>query len=333
MMSGCNTDSLYERYADKPVVRLPKDESPHDSGGEWWYYTGTLDASSGEKFGVEAVVFHMSGSRLGLPIVDAWVSHFALLNKTTQEYIYDQSYRLDWFPFLSLQNSEGFDLDTPQIQMNGFDGSDHISAAMGDETYVLDIDLTDERGVIFHGVDGYVPYGDNLNAFYYSRPIMQASGTLTTQGRTLAVQGDLWFDRQWGRDVIDPHSRWKWFSLRLDDGSCVMLFAFLDADPVLYEGTYIPAAGDAIALSENDFTLTDTAWWTSPCTNVTYPVAWDITIESLSLTLHLAAVENNQEFDARETSGNIYWEGLCTMEGRQGEKSMTGSAYVELTNF
>jgi predicted secreted hydrolase len=328
--AGCSPDSFYEIFTDEPVVRLPQDESPHSSGGEWWYYTGMLNSVEGKVFGVEAVVFHAAGKRVGLPMIDVWISHYAVLDQEAKAYAYDQCGYFQWL--YQGSDSEGFDLYTPLVQMQGFNGQDHITAATTEGNYALELNLIDERGVVLHGSGGYVPYGD-LYSFYYSRPIMQAKGTLVVDGQTMEVQGEMWFDRQWGRDVINPWLKWDWFSLRLNDGSSVMLFAFRETDPVLYEGTYIPPAGDAINLTSEDFTITPTGWWTSERTDVSYPVAWTINIPSQGLTLNVKAVVDYQEFNARSTSANIYWEGLCTIEGTRNGEPISGSAYIELTNY
>jgi predicted secreted hydrolase len=331
LIPGCSPDSLYELFTDDPKVQLPQDESPHTSGGEWWYYTGELNSTTGKTFGVEAVIFHGSGLRFAFPFIDLWVSHYAITNVESQTFIYSQSYWYEWFPDRS-QEETGFDLYTSLVQMSGLNGLDHLTAKTSDNNYVLTLDLADQRGVIFHGDNGYVPYGD-LSSFYYSRPIMQAAGSLVVDGETLDVTGDIWFDRQWGRDVIDPSLQWDWFSLRLDDGASIMLFIFRETIPALYEGTYIPAIGDTVALTADDFTITATNWWTSSLTNCTYPVAWEIVIPSQSLTLTVQAVLDTQEFDASETTGNIYWEGLCTITGTRSNQPITGSAYIELTNY
>lgn len=42
MGAACCPDTFYELLAPAPTVRLPEDEEPHCSGGEWWYYTGNV---------------------------------------------------------------------------------------------------------------------------------------------------------------------------------------------------------------------------------------------------------------------------------------------------
>ncbi len=331
LAAGCGTDSFYELFTPDPVVQLPKDEAPHDSGGEWWYYTGRLTAETGERFGVETVIFHFPGFRLLLP-TDIWVAHYAVLKESDDTFHYSQTKR--WSYPLEQPVDGGFNLDTQMIQMRGYNGRDQISAAMADGNFALNLELIDQRGAILHGRNGYISYAyPSHHSFYYSRPQMLASGTLQIEGQTLPVTGEFWFDRQWGRDITSSFQKWDWFSLRLDDGSDIMLFVFRDTDPPLVEGTWIPPVGDPVDLTAEDFTITPTEWWTSPNTNITYPVAWQINIPSQDLALTVKALANDQELDVRPTTLNIYWEGECTITGTRTGQPVAGSAYVELTNY
>jgi predicted secreted hydrolase len=331
-LGGCGPDAIYEATAPEPAVRLPQDEGPHCAGGEWWYYTGRLATDAGRAFGIEAVIFHAPRVPLTFNLVEGWFAHYAVLDEAGGEFIYDQTRSLEP-SFIPDPPVDGFELYTSLVQMIGAGGEDHLHAAMSDGTYELSLDLTDERGVVLHGDDGYVAYGRDGQSFYYSRPAMWAAGTLNVDGEPEGVTGHLWFDRQWGRDLTNPWLTWEWYSLRLDDGAAVMLFTFPEGDPPVSHGTYIPEMGEATPLNGADFEVTPTAWWTSPHTGITYPVTWEIHMPSEELSLSVSAVVDDQEFDARASTLNIYWEGLCNISGTQGGEPVGGIAYVELANF
>src|SRR5690242_10555582 len=38
-------------------IAFPRDEAPHDTLTEWWYYTGHLQAADGARYGFESVIF------------------------------------------------------------------------------------------------------------------------------------------------------------------------------------------------------------------------------------------------------------------------------------
>jgi predicted secreted hydrolase len=162
---------------------------------------------------------------------------------------------------------------------------------------------------------------------------MQAAGTLQVGGQSYQVAGEFWFDRQWGRDLRDPRIAWDWFSLRLDDGLDVMLFVFRDPQVPVVSGTYMPAEGNPISLAADEIAILPTRWWTSPHTARTYPVGWSIQVPSRQLALEVSAVADDQELDVISTTLNVYWEGRCEVTGTRAGQPVTGSAFVELTNY
>lgn len=331
-LTGCCPSVLYEIATPEPTVRLPHDEAPHGCGGvEWWYYTGRVVADDGRGYGIEAVIFHVPRWPLSPP-AEIWVAHYAVLDEARECFVYDQVN----LPRLAPGDRPppgGFDLQTALVQMTGVAGRDHLRAGMSDGRYALDLTLNDERGAVLHGDGGYVAYGSHGSSFYYSRPRMRAVGTLRIDGRPQRVSGHLWFDRQWGRSLRNPWLSWEWFSLRLDDGTDVMLFVFRDQTPSATVGTYIRADGESFPLTRDEFVVTPTAWWTSPHTEITYPVGWNIHIIPAELDLSVTAVADDQELDVRATTFNVYWEGLSTIAGTHAGQPVGGHAYVELANY
>ncbi len=328
---GCCGDALYELTAAKPKVSLPKDEAPHCFGGEWWYYTGRVTTEDGRGFGIQAVVFYVP--ILPAPIsAEGWVAHYAVVDETEGTFAYDQSLSLG----RALDDEPppiGFELSTPLVQLAGSEGHDRIHAGMSNGTYGVALELEDERGPVLHGDDGYISYGSDGSSFYYSRPKMNATGTLVIDGEARRVTGSFWFDRQWGVYLVNPWQQWDWFSVRLDDGANIMLFVFPDETSSQAAGTYIPPVGEPVTLAGDDFVITPTNWWTSPHTGITYPVAWTVQLIPQGLTLAVTAVSEDQELDARASSLNIYWEGLCTVTSGSPGDHASGSAYVELANY
>lgn len=331
--SGCLPcpDPFYEALSPSPEVRLPLDESPHCFGGvEWWYYTGRLTADTGREFGVEAVIFHLPQ----FPTVvatEVWVAHYSVIDVQAGQFRYDQAASLgpQWCAGTA---GMGFDLDVQLVNMRGGKGEDAIRAAFPEGDYALDLTLTDVRGPILHEGTGYVPYGADGSSFYYSRPRMEASGTLCVGEVTLNVSGRMWFDRQWGRDLTNFLQRWNWYSIRLDDGTDIMLFEFPGGDGPVAFGTVVPPSEAAYSISKEEFSAQPTATWISPATGIEYAVGWQVELPARGMVLTLAAVVEDAELDVRATTRNTYWEGLCTVDGVIGDQPAGGYAYVELAN-
>ncbi len=324
-------DAFYETSVASPEVRLPRDESPHCYGGvEWWYYTGRLLADDGSRYGIHAVVFHVPRDPL-IRLNEAWVAHYAVLDVDQGSFAYDQRRILGPGPDRSMAD-HGFDLDAQLVQVRGFDGSDELTATLGDGRFAVNLQLHDVSGAVLHQGDGYVPYGDGGRSFYYSRPSMAATGTLELDGTPRPVTGDFWFDRQWGLDLTDPRQPWDWFSIRFDDGSRVMLYIFPADGATVAFGTYVPTQGSPVDLEAGDFVVTPFATWDSPRTGIRYDVAWTVDIDVQALAFDVVAVQVDQEIDARATTLNTYWEGLCEVAGTQMGQAATGYAYVEQAN-
>jgi predicted secreted hydrolase len=315
-------------------IQLPADEFPHGFGqAEWWYYSGRLESEGGRGFGIQAVIFHVPPGVVPT-LADTWIAHYSVLDQATGSFAYDQSSEARPFPPRIMDMATDFSVQTALVQMTGREGAQRLTAVMRDGNYGLDLMLTDTRGPVLHGDGGHVPYGGGENrSFYYSRPTVSATGTLVIEDQPTRVSGSLWFDRQWGRDLRNPWLPWDWFSLRLDDGTRVMLYVFRDTQPPVAYGTFVPPIGDPVPLTRDEFTIAPTASWTSPHTSRTYPVAWEIRLPVQNLTVSVTATVDDQELDTRPTTLNVYWEGLCELIGTQGTRDVNGWAYVELTNY
>ena len=68
--------------------------------------------------------------------------------------------------------------------------------------------------------------------------------------------------------------------------------------------------------------------WKSPRTGTVYPVAMEIVLEGG--TWRVEPLLDDQELDARASSGTLYWEGAVRVRGPNGE---TGRGYLELTGY
>ena len=140
---------------------------------------------------------------------------------------------------------------------------------------------------------------------------MAARGTLELDDTTFQVDGDAWFDHQWGDFISVGGGGWDWFAVNLDDGTDLTLSLVRDADgsyPLIY-GTLVRPNGTTEHLDRDAFTSTSPGRWTSPSTGATYPAGWSIDLPGEELTIDLAPTVADQELDTRATTGVVYWEG------------------------
>ncbi len=349
------------RVADPVPVVLPRDDGPHDRLSEWWYYTGHLDgvAADGAKhqLGFEYVIFR--AERGGFPT--AWASHVAITDETGERFLYAQRLevgeQVDRSPRDAAGTPSGFDLslsgldptdattfDRPAWTMTGAGGTDRLVATLAPAEaaaagipggLALDLGLEATKPAALHDRDGWIDFGPAGSSYYYSRTAMDATGTVTLGDREHAVDGQAWFDHQWGEFISVGGGGWDWFAVNLDDGSDVTLSLVRDADgsyPLIY-GTIVDADGATHHLGRDDFSVEVTDRWVSPATGADYPAGWTIAIPSADLHIELSPTVAAQELDTRTTTGVVYWEGSQVVVGTRAGVPLGGKGYVELTGY
>ncbi|MEA2676198.1 MAG: hypothetical protein QOJ81_339, partial [Chloroflexota bacterium] len=330
----------------QPVV-FPGDEAAHDRLTEWWYYTGHLRPSSrgghapGPSYGFEFVIFR--AERGDFPV--SWASHLALTDETGQRFGYAQ--RSEIGPQVDVSEDAGFDLrihggsDGGLIdaaakpwEMAGLGGSYGLDAQTDD--FAINVLLTDTRDApVLHDTDGWVDFGDAGSSYYYSRPRMTASGTLTIGDQAMEVSGEAWFDHQWGDFIAVGGGGWDWFAVNLDDGTDLTLSLVRAADgtyPLVY-GTLVAPDGTVKHLQQDAFTIESLSTWTSPHTGAEYPASWRVDIPGEQLEITLTPTVADQELNTEPTTGVIYWEGSQHVEASRAGSPLSGEAYVELTGY
>jgi predicted secreted hydrolase len=325
------------------VLKFPQDEAPHNNLTEWWYYTGHVLTGDGQRYGFEYVIFQ--ALRGDLPPL--YASHFAVTDPAAETFKFGEAAGPG--DKLMAGGTNGFNLKTALGTIQGVNGVDTLKASMEQGQYAIDFTVRDEQGPALHG-GGQFTYGPGGASYYYSRPRMTPSGTITVGGQTKTVKsGVVWFDHQWG-DFIPMGGGWDWFSTQLDDGTSLMLYNLRDDQGKLLQvfGTYIlPCTQDcrpdkplkSIDLDPQSVTTTPVTTWTSPKTGVTYPSTWSVKIKADSqkgvpeLDLTYRPIIPNQELDTRGSTATIYWEGDTVISGTKNGQPLTGSGYVELTGY
>ena len=342
--------------ADPRAVALPRDDGPHDRLTEWWYYTGHLRAGDGRRFGFEYVVFR--AERGGFPVT--WASHLALTDEGGDRFHYAQRSEIgpqvDRSPRGVTGEATGFDLvvlgtdpaDPTRVprepwSMAGSLGTDTLVAtASGDEVagdpvgaFGLELRLAERKPPVLHDLDGWIDFGPAGGSYYYSRTAMDATGTLTLGDATLEVEGDAWFDHQWGDFISVGGGGWDWFAINLDDGTDLTLSLVRSADgtyPLVY-GTLVAADGTPRPPRRRRDHAGGDGPWTSPRTGAVYPAGWTISVPGEALEIGLAPTVPQQELDTRATTGVIYWEGSQVVTAQRAGTALGGEAYVELTGY
>jgi predicted secreted hydrolase len=343
-----------------PIV-LPRDDGPHDRLMEWWYYTGHLRGSvagsrAERRFGFEFVAFR--AERGTFPT--AWASNLAITDETGQRFHYAQRFEIgdgvDRSQRTEAGAPSGLDLaltgldptnpvtfERPPWRIDASSGTDHLraelapeeAAATGVSALGLELAMVSRKPAALHDDDGWIDFGAAGGSYYYSRTSMDASGTLTLGDATLQVEGDAWFDHQWGDYISIGGGGWDWFAINLQDGTDLTLWKIRDADgsyPMAL-GTLVDPSGSTRHLERDDFEVSATDRWRSSATGAEYPGGWLVSIPGEDLTVELEPTIADQELDTSPTIGVVYWEGSQKVRARRGGNPLGGEAYVELTGY
>ncbi|PKB63609.1 MAG: hypothetical protein BZY80_06290 [SAR202 cluster bacterium Io17-Chloro-G2] len=322
------------------TVNLPDDEGIHLAPVEWWYFNGHLDGSNGNRYSFHFVTFIIVTSDGQIP----QLMQLSLADHGAGLYLTDE------MPALvnNLQPTKGlFTFDIEEWHMSG--------AVTGVESayelvfnaggYTLDLAAKSQSPAVLHQEEGLVDLGRAGKTYYYSRPKLDISGTLTQNGMPVQVAGKAWMDHQWG-DLNTLPIGWDWASLQMDDGSELMISLVWDSstgEPITSYGTYVPGEivgqstvgassmsrhlpGDAISLTSKDA-------WRSPATGVEYPSGWLLEVSSLELAVNLVPIQENAEFGDSLYVPIAYWEGAVAISGTKHGDKITGKGFVELVGY
>jgi len=350
--SPAPTGAPYEKPTPPPsavdplAVSLPRDDAPHDRLTEWWYVTGHLASLDGTReFGYEAVIFR--AKRGQFPV--SWASHIAITEKPrggrAGSFSYDQ--RIEVGPQVNI----GPNLFRPVSAAFAITGANPLDpATLGRDPWGmlvlpdggmeiggngLMLKLGAGRAPVLHDTDGWVAFADAGGSYYYSRTRMPTAGTLTVNGKALAVTGSSWFDHQWGDFIAIGGGGWDWFALNLSDGSDLMLSFVRAKDgsyPLVY-GTWVARDGSVRHIDGAGIDLTALGSWTSPHTGATWPAGWRVRIAQIGLDVTVTPEVADQELNTLESTGVIYWEGANSVVGTLAGRPITGRSYVELTGY
>jgi predicted secreted hydrolase len=306
-----------EQHVSKALVHFPRDDAPHDNLTEWWYYNGHLHTTDGRRYSFHVALF----------LIDR-LARFTVLHATFLDLQTGQHFSLQQRTAGTPGSpvAGGFDFALGAWRIAGADGRDRIDIETPE--FTLALDLVSTTPPILHGETGLLDFEQAGSSYYYSRPRMTVSGRAGPAGAVRPVEGLVWFDHQWG-DFSVRAMGWNWFALQLDDGRDIMLFELFtpDGQPLVHYGTV--SQQDVLhTLGAEDFTTRPTGRWRSPATGTVFPMGWTLKIPSLGLDLKLQPVFEHAEFDGRQTSYMIYWEGPIRISGSQ-----TGLGFVELSGY
>ncbi len=328
--------------ADYPTVRagvplrFPRDHGAHPAfRTEWWYLTGWLRDDAGHESGVQITFFrHRPGLQEANPSrfapTQLLFAHVALADAVRGRLLHDQR-----------AARAGFDLArageaTTDVHIGDWSlvlAGTRYRARIDAREFQLDLVFDGVEPPLLQGDRGYSRKGPNPEqaSYYYSRPQLRVTGSVTSNGAAVPVQGRAWLDHEWSSEYLASNAAgWDWVGLNFDDGGALMAFRMRDqaGGLVWAGGTRRDAAGNITTLAATDVRFEPLRWWRSPRSGATWPVA--MRIRAGGLDLEVQPLMNDQELDSRASVGTIYWEGAVRILVAGGD---AGRGYLELTGY
>jgi predicted secreted hydrolase len=317
------------------ALQFPRDTGSHpDHRIEWWYVTGQLDTKHGP------MGFQVTFFRLRNPGADANPSRFsprellfahaALADPRKGRLAHDQrsARSLEGLVEAKLSATD-VRIDDWYLKREALAYRTRIDA----EAFALDLVLTPTQRVLAQGDAGYSRKGPlkTQASYYYSEPQLRVSGRVRSGSETLEAHGMAWLDHEWSSEYLAPGAQgWDWVGANLDGGGALMAFAIRGEDgKALWAGGTLRIPGEPpVVFAPGDVAFTPRRGWKSPRTGVSYPIAMDL--RAGTRTWRLEPLMDDQEMDARGSTGTLYWEGAVRMESSAGVKAR---GYLELTGY
>jgi predicted secreted hydrolase len=319
--AGCVTPRF---EAPAPPVDPATMHAFHNTRTEWVYYSGVVDTAEGRRFGVMFTIFQMTDKLTG-----GYFYPGILVILDPESKTYHPQYDLGRGRASVTHGVPGADTSVARYAASP-DGSMSIQGSFSQNKTPLGVDLVlrPTQGPLLHGVDGIIAMGDGLDSGYYSFTDMVPQGSLSIAGARYTVNGGrVWMDHQWG-NWTDDGMYWDWFSLRLHNGSALMLFQFRDKAGRVVPGTWSYRAADQTVRYGQQYILDTRERWTDRESGAVYPLDWRIRIADLQADWTVSPVFNGQV-----VKPSRLWEGLCVVSGTVLGQAVQGDAFVELTGY
>lgn len=322
---------------------FPRDHHAHpDFKTEWWYFTGRVADEKGGIYGYQLTFFRQGlrppadgvAATSRFVVADVKFAHFALSDIGGQRFHFQQKLSRGAFGEAGFGGDERLawidDWSLVLLPSGGFELS-----AKNDKA-ALKLKLENAKPFVVHGENGVSQKatGEGRASHYYSATRLKAEGSVTLDGRTRAVTGESWLDREWASNQLTPEQiGWNWFSVQFDDGTELMLYQMRTRDGGLdpnSSGTFIDRAGQSQYLRVGDYQLTPMKYWTSKATGGRYPIAWRLEVPKLNLRATIDTPLPDQELVLQPVA---YWEGLIEVAGQRNGAALRGHGYMELTGY
>nr|PMH88331.1 hydrolase [Shewanella sp. 10N.286.48.B5] len=332
-----DADSLeqYAKVLPDHQLNFPQDHLSHDKfRQEWWYLTANMTTEAGEELGLQWTQFRIALSAADTAAPNNWATNQMFMSHAALTSASKHQAKEKWsraHPQLAHVSSNPLTIALDDWQWRSETNALFpANLTVNTEKFGYQLSLTSNAPMNLQGDNGYSiksPNGE-VASYYYSQPFIDLTGSINRDGKTEIVTGKAWLDREWSSQFLTKSQQgWDWFSIRLDDGSALMLFqlrnsnseAFFSARRMFFDGN-----GRNINSKShpNDIKVTPLSWQQTDSGR--YPISWQVSITSEDIDVTVKALNPNSDMPLTIS----YWEGPISVSG-----SHSGNGYMELTGY
>lgn len=321
-------------------LRFPRDFGAHpDFRTEWWYVTGWLDLPGGRQAGFQLTFFrsrtpHPAENPSRFAPTQLFFAHAALALPERGRLLHAQRAARGGFG-LAEASEVTTDVRMGLWWLHRLADAPHgrYRAEVEDTELSLAVDFRPGAPPLLQGEAGFSRKGPrpDQSSHYYSEPHMAVTGRVRAgkDAQAVPVTGSAWLDHEWSTTLLDADAAgWDWIGVNLHDGASLMAFRIRDgAGATRYaHAAWHDAAQRPVSRATPVWEVLRT--WRSPRSNAVYPVEMGLTMGGARL--RLVPLMDDQEVDARASTGGFYWEGAVRLlhDGRE-----IGRGYLELTGY
>ena len=312
------------------ALSFPQDHDAHPAYRiEWWYLTANLKGADGQDYGAQWTLFRSAlapEERPGWQSPQLWMGH-AALTAPQRHYSTERVGRggvgqagVTLAPFSASIDDWNMTSRAPVSD----DALSALSINAAGDGFSYNLNLDAKGPLVLQGDHGYsVKSAQGQASFYYSQPFYEVAGTITVDGKEIAVTGQAWFDHEWSsQPLAKDQTGWDWFSFRFASGEKLMGFRLRDAGDGFTSATWIAADGTSEPQPPGALTVTPLAW--SDVKGHRVPVQWKLALPAKGLDVTTVPVNADAWMDTQVS----YWEGPVRIAGTH-----PGQGYVEMTGY
>lgn len=331
----------YEPVERGRVLAFPRDHGAHPGfRTEWWYITGWLEREGAQACGFQVTFFrsrtgHADANPSRFAPKQLLFAHAALALPERGRLIHEQRAARAGVGDARFSIADT-DLVIADWSLRRDAASGAYAARIATGELELTIDCMPGMPPVLQGDAGFSQKGPRAEkaSHYVSEPQLAVSGRIAAGSgnarRAWTVTGSAWLDHEWSSTLLDARAAgWDWIGVNFEDGGSLMAFRIRTPGGEALWSHYVRRDPRGRVIAEG----TDARWtarrsWNSARSQARYPVEMDLSCGAQ--TFHLQPLMDDQEIDARASTGGFYWEGAVTV-GFDGRR--VGRGYLELTGY